>query len=158
MSKTKAVKPPKAPKEPKAPCKSLFDHLDAIYAKQDPNYFNTLSDADKKTWSNYMINRFISMNSNQIDIVNYIQRYTTIPPEMLYRFYIDMIPRGRKFNKYVKNSIEEKYDGQLVDLMVEYFECSLKEAKEYLDILSEEHTISICKKFGMSSKEIKKLL
>ena len=30
--------------------KTLFDHLKAITQYQDPNYWETLTDADKRTW------------------------------------------------------------------------------------------------------------
>ena len=104
--KPKVVKEDKEPKEDKQPkSKSLFDHLDAIYVGRNPDYFKTLSASDKKTWSNYMITRFISMNPAQIDITNYIQKFSSLPPEMLYRFYVDMIVRGRQYSKYVKNSV-----------------------------------------------------
>jgi len=41
--------------------KSLFDHVKAITNEQNPKYFDTLEEADKKTWSNYMLLRFLSM-------------------------------------------------------------------------------------------------
>ena len=31
--------------------KSLFDHLNEVRVGKNPKYFDTLSDADKKTWS-----------------------------------------------------------------------------------------------------------
>ena len=34
--------------------KSLFDHVDAIYANKKIDYFDTLTDADKKSYKNYM--------------------------------------------------------------------------------------------------------
>ena len=39
----------------------LFDHINAITTIQDPKYFDKLGDEDLKTWSNFMINRFLSM-------------------------------------------------------------------------------------------------
>ena len=50
--------------------KTLFDHLKAITQYQDPNYWEKLSDADKKTWSNYMVHRFLSMNLDWVDIIS----------------------------------------------------------------------------------------
>jgi hypothetical protein len=157
MAKSKTPKEPKVLKE-KSTSKTLFDHLNAIYVTQDPNYFDTLNAADKKTWSNYMITRFISMNPDQIEIANYIQKYTTLPPEMLYRFYIDVIPRGKQYNRYIKSCIADKYGNESVNFIAKYFECSTSEAKEYMDILSDESLVVILKKYGINDKEIKKCL
>ena len=41
---------------------SPFDHIKEIYTNQRVNYFDTLTDEDKKTFQPYMINRIISMN------------------------------------------------------------------------------------------------
>ena len=50
--------------------KTLFDHIKAITQFQDPNYFDKLEEDDLKTWSNYMIHRFLSMNSNWIEVLS----------------------------------------------------------------------------------------
>ena len=47
--------------------KSLFDHINQITKIQNPNYWEQISEEDKKTWSNYMVNRFLSMKSDWID-------------------------------------------------------------------------------------------
>ena len=49
--------------------KTLFDHLNAISKDQKPDYFKDLSEEDKKTWSNYMIHRFLSMNYDFVDLI-----------------------------------------------------------------------------------------
>jgi hypothetical protein len=58
--------------------KSLFDHIKAITTEQNPNYWETLDDGDKKTWSNYMIHRFLSMNPDWIQVLSEIQPYTQV--------------------------------------------------------------------------------
>ena len=49
--------------------KGLFDHIKAITQYQDPKYFDKLDDEDLKSWSNYMIHRFLSMNPDWIDLI-----------------------------------------------------------------------------------------
>ena len=55
--------------------KTLFDHLSHICEKQNLNYYDTLDEVDKKTFSIYMINRFLSMNIDYLPVVNEIQQY-----------------------------------------------------------------------------------
>ena len=50
--------------------KGLFDHINQITSNQTNDYWNTLTESDKKTWSNYMINRFLSMKMEWTDFVN----------------------------------------------------------------------------------------
>ena len=100
--------------------KSLFDHIKAITNEQNPKYFKTLSDDDKKTWSNYMIHRFLSMNPDWVDTISELQPFTqSLPPEALYLTYIGIIPKGRHFLKYTKGKKVQKYEDWLIDLIVQ---------------------------------------
>ena len=62
--------------------KSLFDHIKEITSVQNPNYWETLSEDDKKTWSNYMVHRFLSMKMEWIEVVNELQKYNLKPEEL----------------------------------------------------------------------------
>ena len=79
--------------------KSLFDHVDAIYTNQKIDYFGTLTEADKKSYNNYMVNRFLSMNTHQLPFVNELQKYT-LDTKTHYLFFSQLLPRGKQFNKY----------------------------------------------------------
>lgn len=143
--------------------KSLFDHIKAITSEQDPKYWDTLEDSDKKTWSNYMVHRFLSMNKDWIEILSEIQPYTqTLPPKQLYLTLIDILPKGRYFLKYVKGKSESKYESFLVNLIRKNFECSTNTALEYCDILyssigGRESIKELCELYGVDKKEITKL-
>ena len=80
--------------------KSLFHHIQQITAVQNPKYWESLSEEDKKTFSNYMIHRFLSMKMDWVDVVNELQKYNLNPKE-LYKLYIEILPRGKQWLKYV---------------------------------------------------------
>ena len=146
-----------------AKTKTLFDHIKAITSIQDPNYWDTLEEGDKKTWSNYMIHRFLSMNPDWISVLSEIQPYTQVlEPKQLYLSLIGLLPKGKYYLKYTKGNGEAKYEGWLVDLMVNEFTCSKKEALEYLEIFyatreGRENVKYICEKYGIDKKQITKL-
>ena len=146
-----------------AKTKTLFDHIKAITSIQDPNYWDTLEEGDKKTWSNYMIHRFLSMNPDWISVLSEIQPYTQVlEPKQLYLSLIGLLPKGKYYLKYTKGKGEAKYEGWLVDLMVNEFTCSKKEALEYLEIFyatreGRENVKYICEKYGIDKKQITKL-
>ena len=143
--------------------KGLFDHIKAITSEQDTEYWSKISEADKKSWSSFMIHRFLSMNPDWVEIISQLQPYTEIlEPEQLYLFYIGIIPKGRYYLKYVKGKKDHKYEKWLIELIKVDYNCSLKEAEDYCEILyatkeGRQHIKYICEKYGTEPKEITKL-
>jgi hypothetical protein len=143
--------------------KTLFDHIKAITQFQDPNYWDKLEEADKKTWSNYMIHRFLSMNSDWIETISEIQPFTqTLEPKQLYQLLIGLLPKGRHYLRYTKGKKETKYESFLVELIQQDFQCSSSEALDYCEILyatreGRENIKYLCEKYGVDKKEITKL-
>ena len=70
--KTKAKKKPANSLGPKK--KTLFDHINHIREKKTENYFDTLTEEDKKTFVNYMVNRFLSMDMNLVEVIDQLQK------------------------------------------------------------------------------------
>lgn len=143
--------------------KKLFDHLNAITNEQDPKYFDKLSDEDVKSWSNFMINRFLSMKVEWIQLVaEFLPLSQTLSPRELYKLYIGIIPKGRHYTKYIKGRSEEKYEEFLLDLIKKDYLCSEKEAKEYAEILystreGRQSIKDLCQRYGIHKKEVTKL-
>ena len=138
--------------------KGLFDHIDAIYTNQKSDYYTSLSDADKKSYNNYMVNKFLSMNPHQLPFVNELQKYT-LTPELHYAFFSRVIPKGKQFNKYIKSKKESSYEAWLVDLVREHYNVSTAEATDYLDIFYKHNKAALrglCQMYGKTEKEIKK--
>jgi len=143
--------------------KTLFDHIKAVTQFQDPKYWDKLEESDKKTWSNFMIHRFLSMNPDWIEVLSEIQPYTqTLEPKQLYLSLIGIIPKGRYFLKYTKGKKDNKYESFLIDIIKQDFMCSSKEAEDYCEILystreGRENIKYICEKYGIDKKQITKL-
>ncbi len=138
--------------------KTLFDHINEIYQSQKKNYFSGLDDGEKRTYSNYMVNRFLSMNIHQLPLVNEIQKYT-LPSDVHYLFFATTIPRGKQYNKYVKAAKETKYEDWLIDLVAGHYCVSQDEAKSYLNIYyndGKQALRELCEKYGVDPKVIKK--
>ena len=143
--------------------KKLFDHLNAITSEQDPKYFDNLSEEDLKSWSNFMINRFLSMKPEWVELIATLLPLTqTLQPKEMYKLYISVIPKGKYFLKYIKGKSEDKYEEFLIDLIKKDFQCSEKEAIEYIEVLystreCRENIKYICEKYGTDKKQITKL-
>jgi hypothetical protein len=143
--------------------KTLFDHINAITQDKNPKYWDTLEDADKKTWSNYMILRFLSMKPEWIELIADIQPYIQeAPPKAMYLALIDLIPKTRAFLKYMKPATADKYEAWVIELVGRKYEVSLAEAEEYVHILyqtnnGKQHIKEICEMYGTDPKQITKL-
>lgn len=140
---------------------TLFDHLSFITDKKVS--WDSLSEVDKKSFSPYMINRFLSMNKDYIELVNEFQKYTigTLESKEVYKLYSDVLPKQKQFNKYIKGKKADKYNSDLVELIAKHYLISERVAMEYLDMFFESslNTLKeIVKKYGITDKEASKLL
>ena len=139
--------------------KSLFDHINQITAVQNPNYWDEISDEDKKSWSNYMVNRFLSMNADWMELVNELQKYNLQPKE-LYKLYTNILPKGKRWLKYVKGRNDMDYPEWLINVVRNNDNCSRKEAIEAVDMLmlTEGGMMELGelgRKWGIEEKKIK---
>lgn len=136
----------------------LFGFINAIYMDQTSQFFDNLSDGDKKQYrySRYMIHRFLSMNPHYLPLVNELQKYSQIPDRSHYLFLANIVPRGRQFYKYIKGSKEEKYESWLVELIAKHYNVSKNEAIQYIEILNKKDKKElkvICEMYGIDMKK-----
>ncbi len=136
--------------------KGLFDHINQITSNQTNDYWNTLTESDKKTWSNYMINRFLSMKMEWTDFVNEIQKLK-LAPRQLYLVYSNVLPKGKQYLKYIKKKKGPIYNTQVIQKVSEYFEISQSESEDYLKLLSKKQIRELVSKYGYTDKELKQM-
>ena len=148
----------KKAEDAKPKTKSLFDHVNEIRVGKNPKYFSTLSEADQKTWSNYMVCRFLSMQQSIVEDINELQYYQDkLSPEQFYKLCIMIVPNGKGFYPYIKKT-GEKYNKHLLTLLCAHFQDSEKNVLEYLSLLARTDLTDILSKYGYSEKQIEDLL
>ena len=146
---------------PKIKRKNLFDHIQAVTSQQNPNYWDDISDEDKKSWSNYMVNRFLSMKMDWVEFVNEVQKYPLKPRE-LYKVYTDILPKKRQWLKYIKGDKEMKYPKWVYEMVAKHLQCSIREASDAVDMYDISHggqaeLTDILVKYGKTIEEIRKI-
>ena len=110
-----------------------------------------------------MINRFLSMNPDWVELIATILPLTqTLQPREMYNLYINIIPKGKYYLKYIKGKGEEKYESFLVDLIKKEYDCSERQAMDYIEVLygtreGRENIKFICEKYAIDKKLITKL-
>ena len=112
---------------------SIFDWLNEITGAKRP--WNKFTDDAKESFNPYMINRFISMKRDYIDVVNIAQRYT-LPKGKLYEFYCGLLPKSKSFFRYVKSTKSINQDQ--VNALAKYYMCSTREIIDVLPFLEEQ--------------------
>lgn len=152
------TKKPKKVKVEKEGVKNVWAHVTHIKKVQDPDYFKTLSDSDKKTFSLYMINRSMSMSMDWTVAINYLQRFYDLEPELYYKLLINTFPKEGSYVPYIKVK-EPIYKKKLIELLCNHFELRSAEAIDYLNILysmedGKNIIQKICRKYALEDKEI----
>ena len=135
--------------------KDLFGWL-----KEITLYKSDIGDITEDSWKTFqpfMINRYLSMNPDYIEIVNYIQKFSNSPQPQILTMYKNIIPKKQVFLKYIgtKNKLQNI---ELVEKLSKYFIISKREIVDYLDILNKKDIKSILESMGEDEKDIKKLL
>ena len=141
--------------------KSLFDHIKQITAVQSPSYWEDISDEDKKSWSNYMTHRFLSMKLEWVELVNELPKYNLQPKE-LYKLYINVLPKGKQWLKYIKGRNQMDYPNWLINIVTNHEGVSKKEAYDMIEMymLTEGGMLELgemCRKWGVEEKKIEEL-
>ena len=142
--------------------KTIFEFLDDLTVKKTPT--DNIELHEWKAYSTFMMNRWISMDPNLVEIVAETQRYTaTISPVLNYLFYRDILPKKKLYLKYIKSQRdpEDKLSG-VVNLLASKLSISKTEAFEYVTILLErgekERLIEFVESAGFTSAEAKKMV
>ena len=137
---------------------TIFDWVNNVLVHK--KHWDSFTEDEQKKFSPFIINRWLSMDKDFIEIVNVFQKYSigTLEPREVYKWYCDVLPKGKRFNKYIKGKKDKKYDSELINLLINHFECSKLEVKQYLELIDKTELIEILEKYGMNEKTIKRLL
>ena len=137
---------------------TIFDWINQILVKK--THWNEFTEDEQKKFSPFIINRWLSMDKEFLEIVNVFQKYSigTLEPREVYKWYCDILPKGKRFNKYIKGKKSKKYNTELVNVISNYFECSKLQTRDYLELIDKNELIEILEKYGMNEKTIKRLL
>ena len=137
---------------------TIVEWINQILVHKTP--WQNFDESEYKTFSPFIVNRWLSMDNDFIEIVNFFQKYSIgmLEPKDTYKWYCDILPKGKRFNRYIKGKKQVKYDIELVELVCKYFEISKKECIEYIELMGREQLKSLLELYGKESKQIKKLL
>ena len=107
--------------------KSIFDYMNSIFLKSG----NIYSKQDKV--SVYLLSMYLSHDRQLLPIVEKINRYQfQLDDHMIYQYYYDRVPKGKRFIKWVKKDEKDKKVKEKTDKFREEFLLSRKEVSDLL--------------------------
>ena len=80
-----------------------------------------------------------------------------MPHKAVYQFWCGVLPKKKTYLKYIKGK-KDKFNKEIIDYIVEYFEVSRLQASEYVSLIPKDNMKNLLREFGKSEKEIKKLV
>lgn len=109
---------------------SVFDYVKAINAKkQMPDFSGYVP---------FLVNKAFSYFPETIHYANEMNMWQSIPIETQFDFYINSLPKAKRFSKWYK---EEKSED--LEAVSKYYNMNLIKAKEALSILKQEQIEAI---------------
>ena len=139
--------------------KSLFDHIKGITFRKTK--WEELSEEDVKSWSNYMIARFFSMEPEFVEVINEFQTYSNgiLSSKDYYKLLLDVLPKKSFFLKYIKSKHKMEIEPELLSIFCNHFELGKNDVFEYIRFLkhnNQDELIDILKKYGTPEADINK--
>ena len=102
--------------------------------------WSSFTEEEQDGFNAFIINRALSFNKDYIQVVEMAMMYS-MPPDKLYDFYKDIIPKKPMWNKWIKSTIS--WNEEELQSIAIYFECGTREVKDFLDLLALEDKVII---------------
>jgi hypothetical protein len=136
---------------------TIFDFLKSIIdTKQN---WDSFTPEQQKLFNGFLINKFLSMNPKYIELVNYVQSLNFQNNKKIYEVYCWMIPQSKNtYSPYIKSNVKKSIPEESIKCTAEYFECSLNEAEDYINLMDNKWLEIILTAKGVDDKQIKKLV
>jgi len=131
---------------------TLFDWLEQITVKKSPA--SSFNESDWGTFQPYMIHKFISMNVDYIELANYVQKIPHEQKQYIYTAYCNLIPKRKVWLKWIGRS--KPTISPEAEHVARFYECSLNEAMEYIDLIGKRGVNEILAKMGIDNTKPEK--
>ena len=127
---------------------TIFDFINGMTHQKKE--WSDYTETDQKKFSPFIVNRWLSMRMELIEIINQLQKYTIglLSHKDTYRLYHGLLPAQRTFAKYIKGKKEDKYNKELVSQIADHYLISKSEAIEYIDLMPKDSCRSLLSLYG----------
>jgi len=141
---------------------TLFDHVKHIRGVKDPEYYNKLSEENRKSFNHFMILRALAMDDEIVGEMAFLYKYFhIIPSAQFYTLLIALTPNTHRWVPWIKTKVI-KHNQDLLALVAQTYSVSKRQANEYVNVLiaSDEglgRLTELCSAMGLNDKEVENL-
>jgi hypothetical protein len=108
-----------------------FDFVKSVsYDKKDI----MVDDIEEKAYQPFLINKALSYHQDSVFFANEMNVRGSMDNRLQYLFYLNTLRKRQRFSSWVKPYISKK-----LDVIKKYYQISTREAKEYVNLLSDKH-------------------
>ena len=105
--------------------KTFFSYLNSLFSKKDIGF-------DKREVPSYLLLLWLSHDPKLIDLTQSMNRMLyTLPGDVIYRYFFDKIPKGRRFIRWTKKEPVQASDKKILEELEQY-NLSERETNLYL--------------------------
>jgi len=107
-----------------------FDFVKSVsYDKKDI----MVDDIEEKAYQPFLINKALSYHQDSVFFANEMNQRTNVDNRLQYLFFLNTLRKRQRFSSWSKPYISKK-----LDVIKKYYQISQKEAKEYVNLLSDK--------------------
>lgn len=114
---------------------SPFDFINSINFTKENLLLNT---AEEKDYLPFIVNRGLSFSVDTVIYCNEMNSRPHIDNRLQYDFLRNVISKRKRYDKWIK--AEKDAD---IDIIMEYFDCSLEKAKDAIRVLTDQDIANI---------------
>lgn len=118
--------------------------------------WNKHSKDEQKTYLPFIMNLWLSMNPDLIEVVNEVQQHQ-VPNRDHYNFYLSVLPKKSIYLRWIKAKKKE-YSKDVIEHLSAFYSVSMREISDSLCVLDEPKIINILGNLGIPNKQIKSML
>lgn len=139
--------------------KNLFDHIKGV--TKDKVKAESLTEEDWKSWSNFMVGRWFSMEPELTEAMNDFQQYYNgvLSSEDFYKLLFHSLPKSSFYLKYIKRKSKIELEPQFVEILCKHFELGKSVIFEYIKDMKKidpDGLVSIIESYGTPKDEVTK--
>lgn len=101
----------------------------------------------EKEYVSFIINRGLSNDETCCLFANEVNQYPSLDKKLQYDFYLHGIPKTKRYVKWVKKE-KDTSDPDVINLIMDVFNCSIIKANDIINILSDIELCAIKNQYG----------
>ena len=114
----------------------LFDFVDAITTTKEDLFQDPEAKMD---YVPFLVNKAMSFYGDTVLYANELNQHASIPKEQQFYFYLNSIPKKKRFSKWVNKDKESKS----LNIVMEYYGYSSREAENIISVLTKQQLATI---------------